>query len=167
MSQKIGLHFQQNYNYEIPEDSNLEPGMKRIVLTFKVNKEGNFIDANARAEDEYLEAEAIRVAQLIPDLTPGYQRGKPVIVPFTLPLMVNLKANSKEGITKYPVFRGCDKTLTNEELESCSKVKIMNFIKMSFDVEMASQGVRKGLKKNTILTIRRKTQILNWIMFLL
>ena len=44
-----------------------------------------------------------------------------------------------EDSSKYPVYRGCDKESTNKALEECSKEKIMNFIKMSFDIDMASR----------------------------
>lgn len=40
---------------------------------------------------------------------------------------------------KFPVFRGCDKTSNNEELKKCSQEKIMNFIKLKFDYEMADR----------------------------
>ena len=139
MSQKIAKLFAANFNTVMHEDSNIDPGMKRIAVIFKVDKDGSVIDIRARAEDEYLEAEAIRVAKLIPKLTPGMQRGKPVIVPYSLPLNVNLKANKNQVSTKYPVYRGCDKTSNNEELEKCSKTKIMNFIKLKFDYDMADR----------------------------
>lgn len=51
---------------------------------------------------------------------------------------------------KFPVYRGCDKASTNDELKKCSQRKIMNFIKMSFDTEMASR----------VLPLERSTQFL-------
>lgn len=39
----------------------------------------------------------------------------------------------------YPVYRGCTKKRTNEELKACSNRKIMNFIKLSYDTEMANR----------------------------
>lgn len=163
MSEKIALHFQKHFNTEMHEESDLIPGLKRILLTFKVDKEGKVAGVLARAEDEYLEAEAIRVAKLIPPLTPGFQRGKPVIVPYTLPLMVNIEPNKNEGLTKYPVYRGCDKTSSNEELEACSKRKITNFIKMSFDIELASRALPTEKSTQFLLefTINKKGKIEN------
>jgi len=141
MSQKIAELFKDNFNTELHEESDIDSGMKRIALIFKIDKEGKVIDIKAKAEDEYLEAEAIRVAKLIPQMTPGMQRGKPVIVPYSLPLNVKVTFNKNEGKTRYPIYRGCDKKPTNLELEKCSKRKITNFIKMSFDVEMASRAL--------------------------
>ncbi|WP_456440578.1 hypothetical protein [Psychroserpens sp.] len=65
--------------------------------------------------------------------------------------------------SKYPVYRGCDKEPNDSELEKCSKRKIMNFIKMSFDIEMASRAL--PLKKSTQFllefTINKKGEIEN------
>lgn len=47
--------------------------------------------------------------------------------------------NQNEDSSKYPVYRGCDKESSNKALEDCSKRKIMTFIKMSFDIDMASR----------------------------
>ena len=47
--------------------------------------------------------------------------------------------NQNEDYSKYPVYRGCDKESSNKALEDCSKRKIMTFIKMSFDIDMASR----------------------------
>ena len=59
---------------------------------------------------------------MIPQMTPGIQRGKPVIVPYALPLRVEM-TNYKDEDSRYPVYRGCDKKSTNTALEECSKTK--------------------------------------------
>lgn len=163
MSQKIAELFKDNFNTEMHEESDFEPGAKQITVIFQVDKAGNVINIKAKAEDKYLESEAIRVAKLIPQLKPGMQRGKPVIVPYSLPLLVVMSVNKNEGLTKYPVYRGCDKITNNSELEACSKRKITNFIKMSFDIEMASRAL--PLEKSTQFllefTINKKGKIEN------
>jgi len=163
MSQKIAQLFQDNFNTEMHEESDYIPGKKRILLLFKVDKTGTVTQINARGEDEYLEAEAVRVAKLIPQLSPGMQKGKPVIVPYTLPLVVNMIPNKNEGLTKFPVFRGCDRESSNEELEACSKRKIMNFIKLSYDIELASRALPTEKSTQFLLefTITKKGKIEN------
>lgn len=161
MSQKIAQLFQDHFNTEMHEESDLIPGLTQIVIIFKVNKEGHIIDIKAEAEDQYLEAEAIRVAKLIPKMTPGFQRGKPVTVPYSLPLMVDIVPNKYEGQTKYPIYRGCENKSTNSELEACSKRKIINFIKLSFDIEMASRALPTEKSTQFLLefTISKKGKI--------
>nr|WP_321229730.1 hypothetical protein [uncultured Psychroserpens sp.] len=140
MSQKIARLFHNEFNTTLPKGSEIEAGLKRIVVIFKVGKDGKVIDIDSNAEDEFLKDEAKRVAQMIPQMTPGMQRGEPVIVPYALPLLVEMTKDTDEDL-RYPIYRGCDKEPTNAELETCSKRKITNFIKMSFDIEMASRAL--------------------------
>ncbi len=139
MSEKVALLFKDNFNLELHKDSTLEPGVRRIVVIFKVDAKGYVTDVSARAEDRFLEAEAVRVAKLIPKLEPGHIDGTPVTVPYTIPLMVDMTANHNAENTTFPVYRGCDKTSTNEELEQCSKKKILDFMKVKFDYQMADR----------------------------
>lgn len=163
MSEKIVQLFQDNFNTELHEESDIDIGMKRISVQFQIDKDGSIINIKARAEDEYLEAEAIRVTNLIPKMTPGMQKGQPVIVPYSLPLHINVTANKNEGLTKYPVYRGCDKESSNTALQACSKQKIINFIKMSFDIEMASRALPLDRSTQFLLefTINKKGKIEN------
>lgn len=71
--------------------------------------------------------------------------------------------NKNEIVTKYPIFRGCDKESTNAALEECSKLKIMNFIKMSFDIEMASRALPTERSTQLLVefTINKKGKIEN------
>ncbi|WCO02105.1 energy transducer TonB [Psychroserpens ponticola] len=163
MSQKINELFKNHFNTEMHEESDLEPGLKRIAIIFKINKEGKITNIRARAEDEYLEAEAIRVINLIPQMTPGIRDGEPIAVPYSVPVKVEITPNKNEGKTRYPIYRGCDKEATNLELEACSKRKIMNFIKMSFDIEMASRALPQAKSTQFLLefTISKNGKIKN------
>ncbi len=64
----------------------------RVILQFVVNKDGSIVDVTvARSVDPYLDKEAIRVVQMMPKWKPGKQRGKPVRVKYTLPVMFRLQ----------------------------------------------------------------------------
>lgn len=141
MSDKISLLFQKNFNTTRHKNSKIDPGFKQVFVIFKIDKDGKVIDINSRAEDEFLEAEAKRVTNLIPQMIPGHMDGEAVIVPYAIPLKIDLIANFDDTPSTYPVFRGCDKESSNSALQNCSKEKIMNFIKMSFDIEMASRAL--------------------------
>jgi len=60
--------------------------MQRISVIFKIDKNGNVIDIRARAPHPRLVKEAIRVLNMLPKMKPGIQRGKPVVVPYSLPI---------------------------------------------------------------------------------
>ncbi len=63
----------------------------RVIVQFVVNKDGSIVDAQVvRSVDPYLDKEAIRVINTMPKWTPGKQRGKPVRVKFTVPVMFRL-----------------------------------------------------------------------------
>lgn len=139
MNQKISMFFEKNYNTTLPEDSKVPSGKTRVFVTFSVDKQGDIVDGVARGADPYLENEALRVLKLLPSLTPGYFRDKPVKIPFSLPLLMVVVNKNDEKNTHYPVYRGCDKQATNAELKKCSIEKIKDFIKLSFDYQMAER----------------------------
>lgn len=72
-------------------------------------------------------------------------------------------SNQNDASYKYPVYRGCDKESSNKALEDCSKRKIMTFIKMSFDIEMASRVLPLEQSTQFLLefTINKKGKIEN------
>lgn len=64
----------------------------RVTIQFVVNKDGSIVDAKViRGVDPYLDKEALRVVSTLPKFKPGKQRGKPVRVKFTLPVMFRLQ----------------------------------------------------------------------------
>ena len=71
---------------ELANELGLTPGKQRINVMFKIDKTGNITDIQARAPHKRLEAEAIRVVSLLPQMTPGKQRGRAVPVKYSLPI---------------------------------------------------------------------------------
>ena len=67
-------------------DLGLSPGKKRVFVMFKIDKTGKIVDVRARGPHARLEKEAIRVISLLPQMTPGKQRGRAVGVKYTLPI---------------------------------------------------------------------------------
>ena len=64
----------------------------RVIVQFVVNKDGSIVDAKVvRSVDPYLDKEALRVINTMPKWKPGMQRGKPVRVKFTVPVMFRLQ----------------------------------------------------------------------------
>lgn len=92
MSDEIAKVVSANFSQKVIRKSKLPKGLVRIYVSFKINKKGEVVDIRARAPKHKLEKEAIRVIQLIPILEkPGYQRGKPVTVPYSLPIVFNVE----------------------------------------------------------------------------
>lgn len=90
MSTNIARFVNANFNTNIAVEHGLT-GRQRISVIFKIGKDGNVFKVRARAPHPALEDEAIRVIKLLPKLKPGFQRGEPVIVPYSLPILFQVK----------------------------------------------------------------------------
>ena len=90
MSEKIARFVQKKFNTDLAGDLGLT-GRQRISVIFKIDKSGNVTGVRARAPHPRLEKEAQRVINLLPKMQPGKQRGKAVIVPYSLPIIFQVQ----------------------------------------------------------------------------
>ena len=91
-SDQIAKFVAEKFNIDMASDLGLTPGsIQKIFVVFKIDKDGNITDINARAPDKKLQEEAIRVINLLPKMTPGRQRGKPVGVKYGLPIVFKVE----------------------------------------------------------------------------
>ena len=90
MSSKISEFINKKFNSDLASDLGLV-GRQRISVQFKIDKNGNVVDVRARAPHPRLEKEAVSVVQSLPDMTPGKQRGKPVGVLYSLPIVFDIQ----------------------------------------------------------------------------
>ncbi|MGY0407644.1 MAG: energy transducer TonB [Polaribacter sp.] len=84
-SKMVQKHFQRKFNADLPNELGLSSGRKRVFIGFKIDKEGNVVDIQARAPHPKIKAEVIRVMKMLPKMKPGRQRGKPVGVKYSIP----------------------------------------------------------------------------------
>ena len=85
MSAKIAKFVQRKFNTDLAGDLGLS-GRQRISVIFKIDKKGNVTGVRSRAPHPRLEKEAARVINMLPKMKPGRQRGKAVVVPYSLPI---------------------------------------------------------------------------------
>ena len=85
MSDKITKFVQKKFNTDLAGDLGLT-GKQRISVIFKIDKKGNVTGVRSRAPHPRLEKEAARVVNMLPKMKPGRQRGKAVVVPYSLPI---------------------------------------------------------------------------------
>jgi len=90
MVEMVTKHVMQNFNTKVADSLKLSGKMK-ISSMFIINNKGVVENIKARAPHPALEKETLRVLDLLPDMTPGMQSGKPVNVPFALPIIFQLK----------------------------------------------------------------------------
>ena len=63
----------------------------RVNVMFVIQRDGSIGGIRMRGPDKNLEAEALRIINLLPNMTPGRQRGRPVKVPFSIPITFRLQ----------------------------------------------------------------------------
>ena len=85
---KISDHIKTNFKY--PKKALKRNIQGRILVSFIINKEGNVVNIDTRGGDPILQTEAYRIVRLLPKMTPGLQRGKPVNVKYTIPITFKL-----------------------------------------------------------------------------
>ena len=87
--EKMQDHIRKNFRYpEIAQEMGVQG---RVSVIFVIQKDGSIGDIRMRGPDKNLEAEAMRIIQKLPKMTPGKQRGRAVKVPFSIPITFKLQ----------------------------------------------------------------------------
>lgn len=82
-------HIRKNFRYpEIAQEMGIQG---RVNVMFTIQKDGSIGNIRYRGPDKNLEAEALRIIEKLPKMTPGKQRGRPVRVPFSIPITFKLQ----------------------------------------------------------------------------
>ena len=86
--QQLDNHVRKNFKY--PEAA-MEMGIQgKVIVQFRINKDGTVEVMVAKGKDEILEKEARRIIEKMPKLIPGKQRNKPVAVTYAYPIVFKL-----------------------------------------------------------------------------
>ena len=91
-NKKMQQHFQKEFDAELPNSLKLSPGKKRIIMLFKINKEGAIVGIKTKAPHPALQEEAVRIIKLLPIMKPGELNGKKVAVKYALPMNIEVEA---------------------------------------------------------------------------
>ena len=82
-------HIGKNFRYpEIAQEMGVQG---RVNIMFVIQKDGSIGNVRMRGPDKNLEKEAARIISKLPKMTPGKQRGRPVRVPFSIPITFKLQ----------------------------------------------------------------------------
>lgn len=86
----IMKHVKENFHY--PEQAIKDRVQGRVVIGFIFGEDGKVRDTKVlRGVDEIIDNEALRIANLLPDVEPAYHNGKHVPVSFMLPITFKLQ----------------------------------------------------------------------------
>ena len=87
--EKMNIHIRKNFRYpEIAQEMGIQG---RVFVMFTIGSDGSIINIRTRGPDKNLEREAKRIISLLPKFTPGIQKGRPVKVPFSIPIDFKLQ----------------------------------------------------------------------------
>jgi protein TonB len=87
--QQMQKHIRKHFRYpEIAQEMGVQG---RVNVMFVIQRDGSIGGIRMRGPDKNLEAEALRIINLLPNMTPGRQRGRPVKVPFSIPITFRLQ----------------------------------------------------------------------------
>lgn len=87
--EQINKHIRKNFRYpEIAQEMGIQG---RVYVNFIISKDGSITNIRMRGPDKNLEKEAARIIGKLPTMTPGKQRGRPVRVPFSIPITFRLQ----------------------------------------------------------------------------
>jgi len=90
-NKSVQKHVVDNFNADVSKNLDLESGVKKIYVQFKILKSGDIEILGVRAPHKDLEAEARRVVSLLPKMIPGENNGKAVNVTYMLPIAFNIE----------------------------------------------------------------------------
>jgi len=87
--EQMNKHIRKNFRYpEIAQEMGIQG---RVFVNFIIAKDGSISNVRMRGPDKNLEKEAQRIISKLPTMTPGKQRGRPVRVPFSIPITFRLQ----------------------------------------------------------------------------
>ncbi len=112
-------------NIRYPEAAHKAGTQGRVTVQFVVGKDGSIGNVGIlRGVDPNLDAEAIRVISSMPKWKPGTQKGEPVNVRYTVPVMFRLTPEPVEKIDEMIVvgYRNPDAPVTGEVYETVDKM---------------------------------------------
>lgn len=97
-------------NIKYPAEAMKAGKQGKVIVQFVVEKDGSISNPQVvRSVDPELDGEAIRVVSIMPKWKPGYQKGEPVAVKFTIPVTFRLTGGSTPADTTNVVKIRADK----------------------------------------------------------
>ena len=155
IAREISKHVLENFNVKLAEKLGLV-GRQRISVLFKINKKGEVVEVRSRAPHPDLEIEAVRVINILPQFTPGKHKGEPVIVPYSLPIIFEVKEDNNmsnvdgiafDNVDKAPTTKECETLSNNEEQRKCVSDMVSLFVQKNFDSDLPSKLGLKGKQR--------------------
>jgi hypothetical protein len=153
---KITAYVSANFNSGLAKSLDLESGVNKVYVLFKIDKDGNIAEVKSRAPHKKLEEEAIRVISSMPKMTPGKHKGKTVGVKYALPIAFMVegekqntdKTDSNNLDSKvFPLIILEGKEISKEEMQKIKpeNIKSMEVLKGESAIEKYGDKGKDGV----------------------
>lgn len=158
LQENVTKHVNRNFNTGLANSLGLTAGLKRIFVMFKIDKEGNITEVQARAPHKSLQEEAIRVVQSLPKMEPGKFKGNAVGVKYSLPIAFKVGGDNESKDTssndnKTPMYILDGKEISKEEMEKIKPNPNLSINVMNKNIAIKKYG-KKG--ENGVVEITTK-----------
>jgi protein TonB len=90
-SKMVQKHFSRKFDADLPNELGLSQGDKKVFIGFKIDRNGNIVNVQARGPHAKIESEVIKVMKQLPKMKPGRQRGKAVGVNYSIPFKLRVE----------------------------------------------------------------------------
>ena len=84
-------HFVEKFDMKMVKKLGLSPGVKRIYIGFKIDKEGTVTDVQVRAPHEKIKTAVQKVMESLPKMIPGQHNGANVNVKYAIPFSIMIE----------------------------------------------------------------------------
>jgi TonB family protein len=150
-------HIGKNFRY--PDEAQEKGIQGRVNVMFTIGEDGSIGNVRMRGPDRLLEVEVARIISLLPQMTPGEQKGKKARVPFSIPITFKLEGSEEKEaqpltykydgsgyvpfavVEEVPIFPGCEEAT---DPRACFNEKIQRHIGKNFRYPEEAQN--KGIQ---------------------
>ncbi len=95
-SKNIQRHFATKFDLDLANKLNLKPGEIKVLISFKINKDGFIENINVKAPHQKIIEECIKIMSLLPKMIPGKQKGKNVAVKYAIPFKMFIEETRQQ-----------------------------------------------------------------------
>ncbi|WP_350292848.1 energy transducer TonB [uncultured Croceitalea sp.] len=79
------------YHFKYPNEAQQKRISGKVSIVFTISKNGKITNIRTKGPHPILEKEAVRIIQYLPDMEPAKQNGKPVKIPYSIPIFFKLQ----------------------------------------------------------------------------
>ena len=127
----------------------------RVIASFIIGKDGSVSDAKIiRSVSPDLDAEALRVINMMPKWTPGMEAGKPVTVRYTIPVIFRLSGGTADAKSTTEQKAGAENFINEHFPGGIKALSLFLAENVKYPVEAQKAGITNIARGFNLLSMR-------------